>query len=233
MVRRCRSIQTDPGPKTGWVPRPSSPPLKPFGYFFFFLPLPVSLLLQTTPSSSTRTPVVLCRPSNLSTLHSVPSPCSYLHWFSVIFSYTTQQTVPPLPSGILLHTTQNQIICIQEARQSPLSPILQESHLPPSHLHLHLLHRCIHIHNEQPKGHDKLLSHPTIYPKPFTHPILLTQAELSIYILLIPLNNLPPHHSLNTCQRASRFTVLYAFSRSIKLTYTLHFFLLCFLTYLL
>ena len=43
------------------------------------------------------------------------------------------------------------------ARQSLLSPLLPIPHLHP-----------IHIYIEQPRGHDTLMSHPTIYPKPLT-----------------------------------------------------------------
>ena len=61
----------------------------------------------------------------------------------------------------------------------------------------------------------------------------LTQAKLSTYILLIPPNSLPPtSYILNTYHKVSLLTLLYAFSKSIKSSYTT-FFLLCFLTYLL
>ena len=62
-------------------------------------------------------------------------------------------------------------------------------------------------------------------------PFTLTQAELSTYILLIPFKTLlPTSYILNTCYKASLLTLPYAFSKSIKPTYTLRIFLSCFLT---
>ena len=88
-----------------------------------------------------------------------------------------------------------------------------------------LLHHCIHIYIEKPRGHDTPLSHPNVYPKQFTlTSFYLTQAELSTYILLIPSNSLLPKlYILNTCHKVSQLTLSYAFSKSIKPSYTMFF----------
>ena len=110
------------------------------------------------------------------------------------------------------------------------TPLFHESHSPSSHPYLHLLHRCIHIYIEQSRRHDTTLSYPTIYPLLLTlpPPFTLIQAELSTYILLILLNNLSPtSYILNSCHRASLFTLSY------KTHMHSMFFLSCFLTYFL
>ena len=90
-----------------------------------------------------------------------------------------------------------------------------------------LLLHCIHIHIEQSRGHDTPLPHTIIYPRELTFtPFILTQTELSTYTLLIPLNRLgPTSYIFKICHRTSLFTSSYAFSRSIKLTYTTPFLL--------
>ena len=69
------------------------------------------------------------------------------------------------------------------------SLFLKESHSPPSHAHFHHLYHCIHINIE----HDTSMSYPTFYSKLLLASFTPTQAKLSIYILLIPFNSLPPH----------------------------------------
>ena len=116
--------------------------------------------------------------------------------------------------------------------KSALCLILQESPSPPSHPHLHLFHHCIHIYIEKPKRHDAIMSHPTIYPKQFTltPPFILTKAKLShTHSLFHPTDYPPPSYVLNTCHKTSLLTLSYAFSRSLKPTYTLRFFSSAFL----
>ena len=110
------------------------------------------------------------------TLITLPIQHLHLALICIDFQSSTHLNKPSLhhPQVLLRLTTQNQVMCIQEARQFPFSSILQESHLSPSRPHL-LLHHSIHIFIEKPRGHDAPLSHPTIYPKLIT----LTQVELS------------------------------------------------------
>ena len=62
----------------------------------------------------------------------------------------------------------------------------------PSQPHFHL-HQCIHIYIEKPWGYDALLSHTGINPETLIlTPFTVTQTRLLTYILLIPLNSLPP-----------------------------------------
>ena len=101
---------------------------------------------------------------------------------------THQMTHHTLPSH--LHT-RGQVI-------SFLSPLLQESRIPPPHPHFHL-HHCIDMYIEKPRGHDTALSHPTVYPKPLTHHLFLW--HMLNYQHTYTLNStqqLPSHHTLST-----------------------------------
>ena len=94
----------------------------------------------------------------------------------------------------LLPTTQNHVIGIREATQSPFSLHPRESHsllsiLQESHV---LFHYSICIYIEQSRRHDTPLSHSAIY-LPFT----LTQAELSTCMFLFHSKVYYQHHTFS------------------------------------
>ena len=97
----------------------------------------------------------------------------------------------------------NQVICIQEARQSPFSSLLLKSHSPPSHPHSLFLHR-----SSQGDMIHPCLTPLLILKHSLSPPFTLTQARLLKYIISIPFNSLPPiSYILNTCHNASLLTL--------------------------
>ena len=79
------------------------------------------------------------------------------------------------------------------------------------------------IYIEDPRGHDTGLSHMFLNPESLTFIPLYPDTGQIINILIIPLESLPPtSYTLSTCHRAFLLALSYAFSRSIKPTYTLH-----------
>ena len=88
----------------------------------------------------------------------------------------------------------NQVICIQEVRQSPLSSLFLKSHSPPPHPHFHLLHHFVHIYTLKSQGDiiHTCLTPLLILKHSLSPPFSLTQAILLTYILLIPINSSPP-----------------------------------------
>ena len=99
----------------------------------------------------------------------------------------------------------------------------------------HLLHHCIHIYLNNQRDMMYPCPTPLSILKHFLSPLfILTEAEQSTYIKLIPLKSLPfTSNILNTCHKAYLLTISYT-SKSITLMciFTLHFFS-CFPIYLL
>ena len=150
--------------------------------------------------------------------HSAPSPCSYLHWLSD----------PPLlhlnkTSHYHLQSCSNSPYktksSVQEARQSPVSPLLQKPHshflYPYFHLKLNFITKSIYKLKSQGDMIQPCLSQASIL-KHSLSPASILEHSLSLHFThtqLIPFKCLlPTSYILSNCHKAAILIIPFSFS---------------------